>query len=56
MSSNKKLDKSVLFNLLKNFDLKAKQKITLVAVGGTAMTALDLKPEERTFVFSSKKI
>ena len=37
------LDKAVLFNLLKNFDEEAKEKITLVAVGGTAMTLLDLK-------------
>jgi hypothetical protein len=37
------LDKEVLFNLLKNFDEEAKEKITLVAVGGTAMTLLDLK-------------
>ena len=37
------LDKEVLFNLLKNFDEEAKEKITLVAVGGTAMTLLDIK-------------
>jgi len=37
------LDKAVLFNLLKNFDEEAKEKITLVAVGGSAMTLLDLK-------------
>ena len=37
------LDKEVLFNLLKNFDEEAKEKITLVAVGGTAMSLLDLK-------------
>ena len=43
MSFNKELDKSVLFNLLKNFDEETAQKITLVAVGGTAMTLLNLK-------------
>jgi hypothetical protein len=37
------LNKEVLFNLLKNFDEEAKEKITLVAVGGTAVTLLDLK-------------
>ena len=37
------LDKSTLFNLLKNFDEEATKKIILVAVGGTAMTLLDLK-------------
>ena len=37
------LDKEVLFNLLKNFDDEAKQKITLIAVGGTAMALLNLK-------------
>ncbi len=37
------LDKSTLFNLLKNFDEEATKKIVLVAVGGTAMTLLDLK-------------
>jgi hypothetical protein len=42
MSSNE-LDKKVLFNLLKNFNDEARQKIILVAVGGTAMTLLDLK-------------
>ncbi len=42
MSSNE-LNKQVLFNLLKYFDQEAKQRITLVAVGGTAMTLLDLK-------------
>ena len=43
MSSNRELDKSVLFKLLKYFDEEAKQKITLIAAGGTAMTLLDLK-------------
>ena len=37
------LDKSALFNLLKNFDEETTRKIVLVAVGGTAMTLLDLK-------------
>jgi hypothetical protein len=41
--SSTELDKRILFNLLKYFDEEAKQKITLVGVGGTAMTLLDLK-------------
>ncbi len=41
--SSTELNKQVLFNLLKYFDQEAKQKITLIAVGGTAMTLLDLK-------------
>jgi pantothenate kinase len=38
------LDKSVLLNFLKLLDDEINKKITLVAVGGTAMTLLDLKP------------
>lgn len=43
MSSSKELDKSVLFNLLRNVDEEAKGRIVLVAAGGTAMTLLDIK-------------
>jgi hypothetical protein len=53
MSFNKELDKNALFNLLKNFDAETEQKITLVAVGGTAMTlknvADKVKAEKMTF-------
>jgi pantothenate kinase len=38
------LDKNVLLNFLKALDDEIDRKITLVAVGGTAMTLLDLKP------------
>ena len=38
------LDKSVLLNFLKLLSDEISRKITLVAVGGTAMTLLDLKP------------
>jgi hypothetical protein len=38
------LDKSVLLNFLEALDDEISKKITLVAVGGTAMTLLDLKP------------
>jgi hypothetical protein len=38
------LDKSVLSDFLKILDDEISKKITLVAVGGTAMTLLDLKP------------
>jgi hypothetical protein len=38
------LDKSVLLDFLKILDDELNEKITLVAVGGTAMTLLDLKP------------
>jgi hypothetical protein len=37
------LDKSVLLDFLTVLDEKIRGKITLVAVGGTAMTFLDLK-------------
>jgi hypothetical protein len=37
------LDKSALFNFLEILNAELTQKITLVAVGGTAMTLLDLK-------------
>lgn len=36
-------DKSALFDLLKIFNEDLTKKITLIAVGGTAMTLLDLK-------------
>ena len=38
------LDKSVLLDFLKILDDELNEKITLIAVGGTAMTLLDLKP------------
>src|SRR3990170_165132 len=37
-------DKSILFDFLKALDDELKERIILVAVGGTAMTLLDLKP------------
>ena len=38
------LDKSVLLKFLKVLDAEVSREITVVAVGGTAMTLLDLKP------------
>jgi hypothetical protein len=38
------LDKSELLNFLEELDKELGRKITLIAVGGTAMTLLDLKP------------
>jgi hypothetical protein len=38
------LNKSVLLDFLEVLDNEISRKITLVAVGGTAMTLLDLKP------------
>jgi hypothetical protein len=38
------LNKNALFTLLENFDKETTRKIILVAVGGTAMTLLNLKP------------
>jgi hypothetical protein len=38
------LDKSTLINFLTALDKEISREITLVAVGGTAMTLLDLKP------------
>lgn len=38
------LDKSRLLDFLETLDAELSRKITLVAVGGTAMTLLDLKP------------
>jgi len=38
------LDKSDLFNFLEELNKELGKKITLIAVGGTAMTLLDLKP------------
>lgn len=38
------LDKNVLLDFLKILDDELDEKVTLVAVGGTAMTLLDLKP------------
>jgi len=38
------LDKSVLMGLLEQVDKELGMKIKLIAVGGTAMTLLDLKP------------
>ena len=38
------LDKSKLLEFLQVLDYELKRKITLVAVGGTAMTLLDIKP------------
>lgn len=38
------LDKHVLLNFLEEVEKEISRKITIVAVGGTAMTLLDLKP------------
>ena len=38
------LDKSVLLEFLRVLDAEVSREITVVAVGGTAMTLLDLKP------------
>jgi hypothetical protein len=37
-------DKTALFDFLEVLNEDLKQKITLIAAGGTAMTLLDLKP------------
>jgi hypothetical protein len=37
-------DKTALFGVLEVLNEDLKQKITLIAVGGTALTLLDLKP------------
>ena len=55
MPSNKvetKLNKNELFDLLKIFDEEAEKSMRLVAVGGTAMTLLDLKPSTRDIDFT----
>jgi hypothetical protein len=49
------LDKSKVFNLLKRFDEEATRKIVLVAVGGTAMTLLDLKPSTMGIDFTGPR-
>ncbi len=38
------LDKSYLMDFLGEVDKELEREVTLVAVGGTAMTLLDLKP------------
>jgi hypothetical protein len=52
MQSGKRLDKSELFNLLKIFDEEASKHVCLVAVGGTAMTLLDLKLSTKDIDFT----
>lgn len=46
------LDKSELLNLLKIFDEEASKQICLVAVGGTAMTLLNLKLSTKDIDFT----
>jgi len=43
-SPNDEIDKSRLLNFLEEIDREMPRQITLVAVGGTAMTLLDAKP------------
>jgi len=47
------LDKSRLLDFLKVLDNEMSRKITVVAVGGTAMTLLDLKPSTRDIDFTA---
>lgn len=46
------LDKSRLFDFLSILDEELEKKITIVAVGGTAMTLLDLKSSTRDIDFT----
>jgi hypothetical protein len=52
------IKKSDLIKWLKGIDKKLEKKITLVAVGGTAMTLLNLKPStiDIDFCISSKDV
>lgn len=45
------IDKNDLLSWLKDIDRKLKKDITLIAVGGTAMTLLGLKPSTRDIDF-----
>ena len=45
------IDKNDLISWLKNVDIKLDRKITLIAVGGTAMTLLGLKASTRDIDF-----
>ena len=47
------IDKSRLLDFLAVLDDELSRKITLVAVGGTAMTLLDLKPSTRDIDFTA---
>ena len=47
-----RLNKSELFDLLRIFDEEASRQICLVAVGGTAMTLLDLKLSTKDIDFT----
>jgi ABC-type phosphate transport system auxiliary subunit len=47
------LDKSRLFEFLGVLDNEMSREITVVAVGGTAMTLLDLKPSTRDIDFTA---
>lgn len=47
------LDKSRLLEFLEVLDNEMSRKITVVAVGGTAMTLLDLKPSTRDIDFTA---
>ncbi|HVP16745.1 MAG TPA: hypothetical protein VMT42_05205 [candidate division Zixibacteria bacterium] len=46
------LDKSELLNFLEELNKELGRKITLIAVGGTAMTLLDLKPSTMDIDFT----
>lgn len=47
------LDKSKLVEFLKTLDEKTTKRITLIAVGGTAMTLLDIKKSTRDIDFTA---
>jgi len=50
--NNNRINKDELLILLSEFDLELKRKITLVAVGGTAMTLLEIKSDTKDIDFN----
>jgi len=54
-SPNDEIDKSRLLNFLEEIDREMPRQITLVAVGGTAMTLLDAKPSTLDIDFTGPR-
>jgi len=50
--NNNRINKDELLIFLREFDLELKRKITLVAVGGTAMTLLEIKSDTKDIDFN----